>query len=130
MGAGLSHGYWTTANATPYAAAVSKFDRCESCLAEMPVGNLHCFNCGEDLPPPGPDSGSVLIQLYPADSQAAAFTFYRLEARRLADAGWYPIAHSWGDERPGTGLAALFGYAAASVGWGTLLVTYRHMGRA
>ena len=49
---------------------------------------------------------------------------------RLADGGWYPISHSWGDEPPSTGFAAVFGQAAASVGWGTLLVTYRHMGQA
>ena len=63
-------------------------------------------------------------------SQAEAFTFYRLEAQRLAAGGWYPIAHSWGDEPPSTGFAAAFGYTAASVGAGTLLVTYRHMGQA
>jgi hypothetical protein len=130
MGAGLSHGYWTTANAAPYAAAMSAFDRCEGCLKEMPAGNLHCFECGDDLPVPKADSGAVLVQLYPAASQAEAFTFYRQEAKRLAAGGWYPIAHSWGDEPPSTGFAAAFGYAAASVGWGTLLVTYRHMGQA
>ena len=96
----------------------------------MPVGNLHCFECGDDLPVPRADSGAVLVQLYPAASQAEAFTFYRLEAQRLAAGGWYPIAHSWGDEPPSTGFAAAFGYTAASVGSGTLLVTYRHMGQA
>jgi hypothetical protein len=115
----------------PYAAGVARYDRCPNCEGEMPVGNLHCFGCGEDLPPPkNPDGGSVLVQLYPADTQAEAFKFYQVEARRLADAGWYPIAHSWGDERPGTGMAAVFGYVAESVGWGTLLVTYRYGGRA
>ena len=91
----------------------------------MPVGNLHCFGCGDSLPPPQPKEGTVLVQLYPAETQAAAFAFYRSEARRLADAGWYPIAHSWGDERPGPGFAAVLGYVAESVAWGTLLVTYR-----
>jgi hypothetical protein len=85
------------------------FNRFESCLHEMPTGNLHCFGCGDDLPPPGPDSGSILVQLYPAVTQADAFEFYRVEARRLAEAGWYPIAHSWGDERPGAAFAALVG---------------------
>jgi hypothetical protein len=59
MGGGLSHGYWTTANGGPYAAGMSKFDRCEGCLKEMPIGNLHCFNCGDDLSPPRPDSGTI-----------------------------------------------------------------------
>ena len=130
MGGGLSHERWTAANGAPYAAAMSKFDRCESCLQEMPVGNLHCFNCGEELPVPSPDSGTILIQLYPAASQAEAFTFYRLEAQRLIRAGWVPIAHSWGDERPGAGAAAMLGYKSEAIGWGTLLVTYRRMGQA
>ena len=96
----------------------------------MPVGNLHCFECGDDLPVPAADSGSILIQLYPASSQAEAFTFYRQESRRLASGGWYPIAHSWGDDPPGFGFAATFGYAGSSASQGTLLVTYRHMGQA
>jgi len=94
------------------------------------VGNLHCFECGDDLPVPKADSGAVLVQLYPAASQAEAFTFYRQEAQRLATGGWYPIAHSWGDERPGAGVAVLIGYPSEAIGWGTLLVTYRHMGQA
>jgi hypothetical protein len=96
----------------------------------MPAGNLHCFGCGEDLPPPGPDGGSILVQLYPAPTQTDAFEFYRVEAPRLAAAGWYPVAHSWGDERPGSGSAVVLGYGAASIVGGTLMVTYRQGGRA
>ena len=109
---------------------MSAFDRCEGCLKEMPVGNLHCFECGDVLPVPHAAAGAILVQLYPAPSQADAFTFYRAEAKRLAAGGWYPIAHSWGDEPPSTGAAAIFGYTTESVGWGTLLVTYRAMGQA
>jgi hypothetical protein len=101
------------------------FDRCESCLEDMPAGNLHCYRCGTDLPPPEAKAGAVLIQLYPAPSQADVLRTYRREAARLGAAGWQPVAHSWGDERPGTSLAVVFGYAAATVTWGTLLVTYR-----
>ena len=96
----------------------------------MPAGNLHCFACGADIPPPKLDSGSILVQLYPAVTQAAAFEFYRVEATRLAGAGWYPVAHSWGDERSGVGFAAVFGDVAATQLSGTLLVTYRQAGRA
>ena len=94
------------------------------------MGNLHCFECGDDLPVPRADSGAVLVQLYPAGSQAEAFTFYRQESRRLAAGGWYPISHSWGDDPPGLGFAATFGYAGSAASRGTLLVTYRHMGQA
>jgi hypothetical protein len=110
--------------------AMSRFDRCESCLQEMPPGNLHCFGCGDDLPPPDARQGEILAQLYPAATQTQAFAFYRIEAKRLAAAGWYPIAHSWGDEPPSTGMAWVLGYVAESVPWGTLLVTYRHGGAA
>jgi len=96
----------------------------------MPKGNLHCFGCGSDLPPPVLDSGSVLVQLYPGMTQAAAFEFYRTEVVRLAAAGWYPIAHSWGDERSGVGFTALFGDVAATQLSGTLMVTYRQEGHA
>ena len=96
----------------------------------MPKGNLHCFGCGSDLPPPVLDSGSVLVQLYPGITQAAAFEFYRTEVVRLAAAGWYPIAHSWGDERSGVGFTALFGDVAATQLSGTLMVTYRQEGHA
>jgi hypothetical protein len=110
-------------------AAMSAFDRCEGCLKEMPVGNLHCFECGDDLPIPRADSGAVLVQLYPASSQAEAFTFYRHEAQRLANGGWFPIAHSWGDLRPGADPAPTLANLSET-GGGTLLVTYRHMGQA
>ena len=96
----------------------------------MPKGNLHCFGCGSDLPLPVLDSGSVLVQLYPGITQAAAFEFYRTEVVRLAAAGWYPIAHSWGDERSGVGFTALFGDVAATQLSGTLMVTYRQEGHA
>jgi hypothetical protein len=96
----------------------------------MPAGNLHCFGCGLDLPPPVVDSGSVLVQLYPGISQAAAFDFYRIEVSRLAAAGWYPIAHSWGDDRMSVGFAAVVGDAASSQLVGTLMVTYRQEGHA
>ena len=108
---------------------MARYDLCPNCEAEMPVGNLHCFGCGTDIPPATLDSGSILVQLYPAVTQAAAFDFYRIEAARLAVAGWYPVAHSWGDDRPGLGFAAVFGYTAESAGWGTFLVTYRGAGR-
>ena len=62
-----------------------------------------------------------------ASTQAAAFEVYRTEAARLAAAGWYPIAHSWGDERPGAGSAATGAGAQLS---GTLMVTYRQEGHA
>jgi hypothetical protein len=96
----------------------------------MPVGNLHCFGCGTDITPPRADSGSILVQLYPAVTQAKAFEFYRIEAPRLAAAGWYPIAHSWGDERVGVGSAALLGDVVGSWLNGTLMVTYRQGGQA
>jgi hypothetical protein len=96
----------------------------------MPAGNLHCFGCGLDLPPPGLDSGSILVQLYPAATQADAFEFYRVEARRLAEAGWYPVAHSWGEERIGIASAATLGHVAGSILTGSLLVTYRQGGHA
>jgi hypothetical protein len=109
---------------------MSRFDQCEACNRDKPAGNLHCFVCGFSATPPEAKPGAILIQLYPAPTQAEAFTFYREEAKRLAGAGWYPIAHSWGDDRPGLGFAAVFGYTAESAGWGTLLVTYRPDGRA
>jgi hypothetical protein len=96
----------------------------------MPAGNLHCFGCGEDLPPPSADGGSVLVQLYPAVRQVDAFDFYRLEAARLAAAGWFPVAHSWGEDRRGMGSASILGDVAASNLSGTLMVTYRYGGRA
>ncbi len=96
----------------------------------MPTGNLHCFACGLDLAPPGLDSGSILVQLYPAVTQVDAFEFYRVEAPRLAAALWYPIAHSWGDDRVGMGSPMVFGDVAASNLSGTLMVTYRQGGRA
>jgi hypothetical protein len=97
----------------------------------MPVGNLHCFGCGLDLQPPVLDSGSVLVQLYPAVTQAVAFAFYRLEVVHLAAAGWHPIAHTWGDERIGGGTAAVVaGDAAPSLPAGTPLVTYRQESHA
>ena len=65
-----------------------------------------------------------------AATQAAAFDFYRAEAARLAAAGWYPVAHSWGDERTSVGFAAVLGDVAATQLSGTLLVTYRQGGRA
>jgi hypothetical protein len=111
-------------------SAMARYDRCPNCSAEMPLGNLHCFGCGADLPPPRLDSGSILVQLYPATSQAVAFEFYRLEALRLGTAGWTPIAHSWGDERIGLGTAAVLGDSAPSMLQGTLMVTYRQAGRA
>jgi len=126
----LSHGFWTAANASPYPAPMSRFDQCESCDEDMPAGNLHCFGCGASLPPPEAKPAAILVQLYPAATQAEAFGFYRVEAQRLASVGWYPISHSWGDDRPGLGFTAMFGYTAASVGWGTLMVTYRGDGRA
>jgi hypothetical protein len=126
----LSHGCWTTANAHIYAPDVARYDRCPNCSQEMPAGNLHCFGCGLDLDPPGPDGGSILVQLYPAATQAEAFDFYRLEAPRLAAAGWFPVAHSWGDERVGVGSAVALGDVAGSTPSGTLMVTYRQGGRA
>jgi hypothetical protein len=59
-----------------------------------------------------------------------AFEFYRVEAARLVAAGWYPVAHSWGDERASAGIAAVLGDIAATQLSGTLLVTYRQAGRA
>jgi hypothetical protein len=112
---------------------MARFDRCPNCTGEMPAGNLHCFGCDADLPPPSPDGGSILVQIYPAVSQAQAFEFYRVEARRLSDAGWFPIAHSWGDERTGAASAAgaaSLGPVPGSVVSGSLLVTYRYGGRA
>jgi hypothetical protein len=109
---------------------MARFDRCPNCEEAMPIGNLHCFRCGADIPPPALDSGSILVQLYPAATQTAAFEFYRVEAARLAAAGWYPVAHSWGDERTTVGFAALLGDVAATQLSGTLLVTYRQGGRA
>ncbi|HLO34847.1 MAG TPA: zinc ribbon domain-containing protein [Candidatus Deferrimicrobium sp.] len=85
---------------------MARYDLCPNCEAEMPAGNVHCFACGADIPPPRLDSGSILVQLYPAVTQAMAFEFYRVEAARLAAAGWYPVAHSWGDERTSAGFAA------------------------
>ena len=79
---------------------------------------------------PGLDNGSILVQLYPAVTQAVAFDFYRVEAARLAAAGWYPVAHSWGDGRASVGFAALLGDVASTQLSGTLLVTYRQGGRA
>jgi hypothetical protein len=121
---------WTATDAAPYAATMARYELCPNCEAEMPVGNVHCFACGADIPPPRLDSGSILIQLYPAVTQGVAFEFYRVEAARLAAAGWYPVAHSWGDERAGAGYAALLGDVAATQVSGTLLVTYRQGGRA
>ena len=109
---------------------MARYDSCPNCDQAMPKGNLHCFGCGSDLPPPVLDSGSVLVQLYPGITQAAAFEFYRTEVARLAAAGWYPIAHSWGDERAGVGFSALFGDLAATQLSGTLMVTYRQEGHA
>ena len=109
---------------------MARFDRCPNCDQEMPVGNLHCFGCGLDLPPPVVDSGSVLVQLYPGITQASAFEFYRIEVARLATAGWYPIAHSWGDDRIDLGSATLMGDGASSLLSGTLMVTYRQEGHA
>ena len=109
---------------------MARYDSCPNCDQAMPVGNLHCFGCGLDLPPPVLDSGSVLVQLYPGVTQAAAFEFYRTEVVRLAAAGWYPIAHSWGDERASAGTSALLGDVASSLLSGTLMVTYRQEGHA
>lgn len=106
------------------------FDRCPDCGQTMPLGNLHCFGCGLDLPQRALDSGSMLIHLYPAISQAEGFEFYRTEAPRLAAAGWYPIAHSWGDERIGVGSAAAMGDVAAPLLSGLLTVTYCQEGHA
>jgi hypothetical protein len=113
-----------------YAAGMARYDLCPNCEAEMPAGGLHCFACGANLPPPGLDSGSVLVPLYPAVTQADGFEFYRVEAARLTAAGWYPVAHSWGDGRASVGFAALFGDVAATQLSGTLMVTYRQAGRA
>ncbi len=70
-------------------------------MQAMPTGNLHCFDCGADLavrrPTAAPSSSSSTRRR----TQAAAFEFYRLEVARLAAAGWYPVAHSWGDEPAG-----------------------------
>lgn len=96
----------------------------------MPAGNLHCFGCGTDIAPPRADNGSILVQLYPAVTQAEAFEFYRIEAPRLAAAGWHPVAHSWSDERVGFGSAAMFGDVAGTLLNGTLMVTYRQGGQA
>jgi hypothetical protein len=71
---------------------MARYDLCPNCEAEMPARNLHCFACGTDIPPPRLDNGSILVKLYPAVTQAAAFDFYRVEATRLAAAGWYPVA--------------------------------------
>ena len=104
---------------------MARFDTCPNCGAAMPAGSLHCFDCGVDLPVPPPDSGSVLVQLYPARTQAEAFEFYRLEVPRLAAAGWYPVAHSWGEEPAGkTGETGVTGAT------GALMVTYRQEGHA
>jgi hypothetical protein len=121
---------WTAANAAPYAAAVARDDLCPNCEKTMPAGNVHCFACGADIPPPRLDSASILVQLYPVMTQTAAFEFYRVEDAHLAAAGWYPVAHSWGDERASAGFAALFGDLAATQLSGTLLVTHRQAGRA
>jgi len=109
---------------------MARFDVCPNCDAEMPVGNLHCFGCGTDIAPPTLDSGSILVQLYPAATQEAAFDFYRVEAARLAAAGWFPVGHSWGDGRVSVGFAAILGDVAATQLSGTLMVTYRQGGRA
>jgi len=104
---------------------MARFDTCPNCGKPMPTGNLHCSDCGAVLPPPVLDSGSVLVQLYAGITQTAAFEVYRTEVTRLAAAGWYPIAHSWGDERPGARSAATAGPSS-----GTLMVTYRQEGHA
>jgi hypothetical protein len=109
---------------------MARFDVCPNCGQAMPAGNLHCFGCGLDLPLPVLDSGSVLVQLYPGISQAAAFEFYRIEVVRLAAAGWYPIAHSWGDDRIRVGSAIVTSDVASSLLAGTLMVTYRQEGHA
>ena len=97
----------------------------------MPAGNLHCFDCGADLARPAARQRLRPGPAVPGDrTQAEAFTFYRPEVPRLAAAGWYPIAHSWGDEPAGFGFAAPSETRCRPAVDGTLMVTYRQEGHA
>jgi hypothetical protein len=47
------------------------------------------------------------------------------DAHELAAQGRYPVAHSWGDDRPGTATALFAANVEEAYRTGTLFVTYR-----
>ncbi len=85
-----------------------------------------CTGCRELRPVErGWPAGPSLVLLYPGDTQVDAAGRYRAHAAALAAAGYVPVATSWGEERPGAGVAFLAAHMEEAYRVGSLLVTYR-----
>jgi hypothetical protein len=72
-------------------------------------------------------AGASLILLYPGDTQVDAAARYREHALQLAAVSYLPVATSWGEQRPGAGVALFAAHLEEAYRVGTLLVTYRRM---
>ncbi len=71
----------------------------------------------------------VVLRRYAAPSYDEALTEYEVDLPRMAGAGWYPVAQSWGWDTVGSA-GFLFGGSSWKPGPGTLAVTYRREPRA
>lgn len=103
---------------------------CDACGVSSEALWGACASCRELRPiEQGWPTGSLLVLLYPGNTQIDAAGRYRAHAERLAQHGYAAVATSWGEERPGAGSAFLFGNLEEAYRVGTLLVTYlRNLG--
>lgn len=91
-----------------------------------------CNHCG--LPfrlPANPmqdflDGALVVVRVYPGRTQADAAGAFQVEAVKVAELGYMPVAQSWADGRPGLGRVLALGLLASSMRPnGALTVTYQ-----
>jgi hypothetical protein len=71
----------------------------------------------------------VIVRRYYAHSYDEALAFYEEDLASMADAGWYPVASTWGWDTV-TSAGVLIGGSSWKPGDGTLAVTYRADPRA